>query len=227
MSETQPPQKPPVEMRISHKTDAQLEKENQELARQIKAKDPEAYKKYIEPELKRIEDAKRGITTVIVGQVRMKFPDTWKPGLVRKNAIGNDSYEDYKINGDKDATISFYYRGMRTAEDEGEDFLKVLKAPPHDLSDMEFWRIKSTLRRANDDFTKTVLRTVDLNGKRVLLLEGNIYKGKPNEEYVRSIYIDSDGTGTAVQEVFFQASPKKYKEHLKEAEAAFNSISWK
>jgi hypothetical protein len=162
---------------------------------------------------------------IAIGQVLLTVPKTWTAGLKHDDAAY--FYEAFNVEGDSEATFSFYYRGRRTSGFSGEQFVKLLKEKPHDLNADELSSLSETLRRVNKDFTKTVARTIDLNGKRVLLLEGIYDKGKADEQYVKQIYIDSDGKGTAVQEVYFQAKTAHYQKHLKAAEAAFQNIQWK
>jgi len=162
-----------------------------------------------------------------VGQVNIGVPKTWKAYRDVSNSIGNDHYEDYMINGDKDAVLSFYYRGKRCNDYSGKAFLKTLKAPPHELTDDEFATLQEIMRVKNSKvFTKKSARTEDINGKRVLVVEGTQEKGKPEEKEEKSLFIDSDGTGTAVQEVFFLAPLNKYREHLAEVNKALSSINW-
>lgn len=216
-----PPQyeKPKTEIRAPKQPDK--EKSIEEKARELENKP--FYRFLLHPNQQKPTDPNS--LEISIGQVSMNVPKTWTLGEDRAIANGG-RFVNYKINGDKDATLSFYYRGKRCSEMYGKRFHEALKQPPHELTDKELDSLSEIIRRMDGDLTKTVARTETMNGKRVLLLEGNIYKGKPEEEYVRSIYIDSDGTGTAVQEVYFQAKPNKYREHLKEVEAAFNGIVW-
>ncbi len=59
----------------------------------------------------------------------------------------------------------------------------------------------------------------------VLLVEGS-YKDKDHTGS-KTIYVDSDGTGSALQEISYSAPGKDYAAHASEAEKALKSISWK
>jgi hypothetical protein len=79
--------------------------------------------------------------------------------------------------------------------------------------------------RANPEvFHILSARTQDLNGKRVLLLEGR-YTEIQKDLY--EVFIDADGTGRVVQEVYFLAPKIEYLHYLKAVKIAFSSIEWK
>jgi hypothetical protein len=159
------------------------------------------------------------------GQVKMTVPKSWKEGETNQNQVVGDSYRDFCINGDRDARLSFFYRGRRCSEAMGKLFLKALKAPPQELSDSDFIVLQPVTRMPKD-FVKKSARTEDLNGRHVLVVEGSQSFGKSDQEDVKAIYIDSDGTGTAVQEIYFLAKPNKFKEHLAEVNKALKAIVW-
>lgn len=160
-----------------------------------------------------------------IGRVNIPVPKTWKADLVVANKIGNDKYEDFIINGDKEAKLSFYYRGRRCDEESGRQFVKALKAPPHVLTEEEYNALQE-IARIDRFFTKRSARTESINGRHVLVVEGTQDLGKPEQVEIKTVYIDSDGTGTSVQEVYFLAKPNKYKEHLAEVNKAINAIIW-
>jgi microcompartment protein CcmK/EutM len=158
----------------------------------------------------------------------MSLPSEWIAAPAHKANIGGDLFREYHISGDPELKLCFYYRGIRTSQFDGETFKQVLQKPPHDLSDAELSTLAATLRNKNPQlFAKTVARTEDLNGKRVLVVEGSYDQGKPTQIDNRSIYVDSDGTGTAVQEIFCQGPSAKFQKHSQEYRAALSSIRWK
>lgn len=164
-----------------------------------------------------------------IGQIKaMDLPSTWTAGTVQQNVFAADAYKEFNPDKDVDVKMCFYYRGIRTGRYAGEAFQKVLKEAPHDLSDEEYSSLQETLRNKDADyFTKTSARTEDINGKRVLVVEGSFSNNKSNQTDNKTIYVDSDGTGTAVQEIYFQAPAGKYKQYAADADRAFKSINWK
>lgn len=114
---------------------------------------------------------------------------------------------------------------LRDAQ-QAKAFHDILSATPHQLGASEFKSIPEVLQdKANPaDFGILSARTQNLSGKNVLIVEGR-YKALQQDAY--HIYVDSDGTGSNVQEVFYQAPKDKYPAHLKEAKDSFNSIQWK
>lgn len=124
-------------------------------------------------------------------------------------------------NGDGESSTS----SATESSLKGRQFVKALKAPPHVLTDDEYNGLQF-IARIDKYFTKRDARTVSINGRRVLIVEGTQDLGKPEQVETKTIFIDSDGTGTAVQEVYFLAKPNKYKEHLTEVNKALNAIIW-
>ncbi len=224
MDQTPPYRKAKIEMAASKRTmDSKAPVTDAEIKEM--EKDP-LMKKLLEPVHQKPKLSLN--QNISVGQVNMSIPLTWVRSQLKENQIGNDRLEEYLVGGDPKATLSFYYRGRRCSEAAGKDFLKILNAPPHELSKTEFGQLFEITRNKREDrFTKTSARTVDIRSKRVLIVAGSFDKGKPGQVDNKTIYIDSDGTGTAVQEIYFQAPPASFKIHANEVDEVFKSITWK
>jgi len=163
------------------------------------------------------------------GQIAdMTFPKNWKEGTTEPyTGIGHRSYNEVQLAGDKDVAVSFFYRGFPLRDDkQAQAFHDTLGKSPHTLSSAELQSMKEVLGdKANpNDFNMLSARTEALNGKNVLIVEGR-YKTLQQDAY--HMFVDSDGSGKNVQEVFYQAPKDKYFAHLKEAKTAFGSIKWK
>ena len=163
------------------------------------------------------------------GQIEsMTFPKGWTEGVTEPyKGIGNRSYNEVQLAGDKDVAVSFFYRGFPLKDDkQAQAFHDALSKPAHTLTAAELQSMKEVLGdKANPaDFNMLSARTEALNGKNVLVVEGR-YKQLQQDAY--HVYVDSDGSGKNVQEMFYQAPKEKYFAHMKEAKAAFNSIEWK
>jgi hypothetical protein len=81
------------------------------------------------------------------------------------------------------------------------------------------------VRDKSHDFEVRSEKTEDLNGKRILSVEGE-YKDSGHTGS-QTLYVDSDGTGSAVQEISYTASGQDYKLNMNKAQQAFKSIIWK
>lgn len=160
-----------------------------------------------------------------LGQIsEMTLPQDWKLGTTDSGSGG--TFREYHPAGRPEVKICFYYRGQRIGEEEGAAFKAVLDKPAHVLSKAEIQSLTEVMRNKHDPkvFHMMGAHTEDLNGKRVLVVEGRFVEKQYD---TRSIYVDSDGTGTAVQEIYFQAPKADYMMTVKQAQDAFRSIKWK
>lgn len=163
------------------------------------------------------------------GQISdMVLPKGWKVGVQSQNVQGNSDYRDFRPEGDSDsnARLCFFYRGRVTSRASGERFHTLLKAPDHVLSGKELESLKEVLRdKVTPGFSLLSARTEELNGKRVLMIEGRFVE---IQQDVRAILVDANGTtGRVVQEIYYQAPKDSYLRYLKHAKESMNSIEWK
>jgi hypothetical protein len=162
-----------------------------------------------------------------VGQVRsLTLPATWQQGRIVKPLAGAGAYRQYHRTDAPESVIVMYYRGRRTALNAGKRFRNVLDKPPHVLTHTEARALGEIIRdRASaQDFKIVLACTQDWNGKRVLIIEG---KWNELQHDTFAILIDSDGTGTAIQEIYFQAPCDQYPGRIIEAKRVLKSIVWK
>lgn len=161
------------------------------------------------------------------GQIsRMTMPAGWSKSTVQHSLPVAANFVEYHADANKDAKLCTYYRGHRISQMAGKRFHEMLEAPPHDLSGADYASLKEVLRdKANpEDFVVSSKKTIKVNGKKVLLVEGK-FKAIKQDTY--SIYVDADDTGEVVQEIFFQAPQEVYKDYFEAALAAIRSIGWK
>lgn len=160
------------------------------------------------------------------GQIRqMSLPDGWIE--VEKDPRPDTVHvKEFECPENSETRIMFYYRGRRVDTTTGDNFVRILSIPDHELSEQEFSDIVVILNNASepDNFEVSSCRTETINGKRVLMLEG-IWKdgGVLN----LGMFIDSDNTGTAVQEVHYLAPESHYATYIEEIEQAIGAIVWK
>ncbi len=173
-----------------------------------------------------VPDEAKGPTMSGEGQISsMSMPAGWsrEPAQPSRNHTGN--YVEF--HSDKNPTVKMgtYYRGHRISATGAKRFHEILKAPEHELTDDEYRELSDVLRdkAKSEDFKVIKKKTVNLNGKRILLVEGEFKEIKQN---AYAVYVDAEGTGEVVQEIFFQAPEADYPSYFKAAEAAIKSISW-
>jgi len=112
------------------------------------------------------------------------------------------------------------------SEKSSQLFCGVLSTPPHNISQIEVDSLKEVLMRRNDPdtFRMFVAKTQDIKGKRVLVIEGVFLEFNLQ---VRTLYVDSDGTGSAVQEISFQAPKDRFVKYLLPGTKSLETITWK
>src|SRR5262249_50168907 len=139
------------------------------------------------------------------GQIRsMVLPVGWIEEGREEGDIGARSYWSFHPEKDSDVRICFYYRGRHVSPEAGQRFHEILQLRPHWLTSSQIASIAEIIRdkKAEDAFQALLFQTNDFNGKNVLLVEGRY---KTIDEDTIAMYIDADGMGRAIQEVFFQA----------------------
>lgn len=161
------------------------------------------------------------------GQIsRLTLPAGWSRSTEKHSLPSTANFVEFHSDKDPEVKICTYYRGHRISPAAGKKFHELLKAPAHDLDDASFSSLTEVLRdKAKPaDFKTTSKKTLDINGRRVLLVEGKFNEIKQN---AYALYVDAEDNGEVVQEVFYQAPEAKYGQYLKSAEAALKGIVWK
>ncbi|MCA9800957.1 MAG: hypothetical protein KC777_03170 [Cyanobacteria bacterium HKST-UBA02] len=162
-----------------------------------------------------------------VGQIaRLTLPDGFEKGPRESGTSGNNLFEEYHLGTDADVKLYFEYRGRRMSQTSSTAFKDLLAAPEHRLKPDELEALGELLgdKKNPGSFRVDVARTQDLNGKRVLVVEGRYLQ---HDLQARSMYIDTDGSGSAVQEVTFQTPADKVSKHFLAGVRALESVVWK
>ena len=161
------------------------------------------------------------------GQIdRIELPKGWQREDVPQGDIGSRSLVQFTTPEAPDARIAFFYRGLPIDAQDATLFHDTLEKPPHHLTPTEIKSLRAVLReRANPDAFKTLAAyTEDLNGKRVLVVQGR-YSETQQDLY--EVLLDASGDGKAVQEMYFQAPKTQYDRYLSDAKKTFQSVQWK
>lgn len=167
---------------------------------------------------------------VDLGQIeKMVFPSGWVAGEPQPNpGIGTRSYREVYPQDAKDASIGFFYRGLPVSDAAAAAFRAVLEKPTHFVTPPEMRSIKEILSLKtpvdSEQFKCVIAKTIDFNGRRVLMVEGR-YPDSGDE--IQEIYVDADGSGRFIQEIFYQAPKDLYFRYLAQAKNALQSIAWK
>lgn len=182
-----------------------------------------------EPKAQPEEEAQSGEVVVKkYGQVEhLKLPSGWNllpPERPEWAVIGNS--RQFSFTGDPNCSVVLYDRGVRSSNEAGRKFRDLLAKPPHKLDSKEIQEIKVTLGNMADPnfFELREIRTENLNGKNVLVIDG---EWKNSQTQFHGLMIDADGSGSLVQEIFFEATPQSYAERIKEVTDALRKLKWK
>ncbi len=161
------------------------------------------------------------------GQVdSMTIPEGW----VKRDSVNlkaNSGLVEYHPAGDNDVRLNSYYRGYRISAEGANVFKECLASAAHAISkgSNELNSLAEVINDKTGNFNVSSASTEVLNGKKVLVVEGS-YKDAEHTTS-RTVYVDSDGTGSAVQEISYIATGSLYKAHAGAADKAFKSIIWK
>ena len=158
---------------------------------------------------------------------RISIPDGWVLLDMRDEArLGVFYISEFQPPNEPNVWLSFFYRGRPVGCEASEKFLILLSKPPHDLAEEELLPVMPIMANLSDprEFNQLSARTEDLNGKRVLVVEGT-WNQPPLK--TRHVFMDAEGDGRVVQEVYYQAPEGLYDRYLPTAMEAFNSIEWK
>ncbi|HMW89000.1 MAG TPA: hypothetical protein PKN86_03790 [Candidatus Obscuribacter sp.] len=160
------------------------------------------------------------------GQVKhLELPPGWTPCPEDQRTSG--AYlKEFRSQESEDVKLSFYYRGQRIPRVAAEEFQNILAHDAHELTTEELEQVEIVIRNASDEeyFSLSSSHTEDINGKRILIVEG-VWKTSGLADY--GLFIDSDNTGSAVQEIHFLAPERDYVNYIDQIEQVLASIVWK
>jgi len=163
-----------------------------------------------------------------LGQIAsMTMPPGFEKGRQSGGTFANNSFREYHQAETPEVKFYFEYRGSRMTAASANRFRQTLAQKAHELTNSELENLQEVLgakRSSKDDFQINSARTEDLNGKRVLTVEGRYPRYHLS---ARTIFVDSDGSGSAVQEISFQSTTAEFAEKTALSRKVFNSIKWK
>lgn len=175
---------------------------------------------------RRDKNASTGDVVANHGQIgSMPLPKEWKELSRTPNNESLASVKEYSPKGAPDFKMSLYFRGHPTSEEAGKNFKDVLARPAHELSREEIGKLGETLDvLANKDaFEISSAKTEDIRGRRVLNVAGTF---KESGKQFQGIFINADGTGSTVQEVYIEGK-ESFKTYAPEARKSIESLRWK
>ncbi|MBI4532385.1 MAG: hypothetical protein HY711_00440 [Candidatus Melainabacteria bacterium] len=162
------------------------------------------------------------------GQIaQMTLPPGWAevPQGEQIGLAGVRSVREFKPGAQCEATLCLFFRGEPVDFYAGQQFVAVLKEPPHVLTLQQWELLVDVLGTTSDPkaFQLDEAQTLDLNGKRVLVVEG-IWAVYQHKSY--QIYVDVDGSGRFIQEIYFIGPKEQFEQYRSLAKQAIDSIVW-
>jgi len=158
----------------------------------------------------------------------INLPEGWVEGPPHKFAggIGKRFLREVYPPEAPTARLALFYRELPLNESNAKTFHEILQKPAHVLTQAN-WRALGELLadKANpEEFKPFMTRTEDLNGKRVLTVEGRY---SAIVEDVSEIFVDALGDGSLVYQIAYMAPKELYIKYLRAAKAVMKSVRWK
>jgi hypothetical protein len=156
---------------------------------------------------------------------RMRIPGEW---VEWRSDIGIFHKLGFHRRGRSDINVSSYFVWSPESGKNAENFLRVLKKPPHPLSRDEIQSLRPVIDRLSEsapgEFEIRSAKTRDMNQRRVLVVEGRWTKHRVDAYLV---LVDASGCGKLAQQLAYTAPVADYRLRLADAQAAFDSIFWR
>lgn len=184
------------------------------------------------------------------GSIRhMTIPSGWNESSNEQGSIGMRSMRTFSKAGEPDAQISVFYRGLPVSDQTANAFHDLLQRKTagqrHEVLTMSEIRGLSEAMgtstvgdnqwtnpakpgdRTAPAFKMSNAYTMQVDGKTVMAVEGSFVdqSGKSINDF-QGIFIDSDGTGKRIQEVFVQTPPGQMPRHSQSFKQVLNSIDF-
>lgn len=154
----------------------------------------------------------------------MHVPEGWIEAEQPSNP-GPRSLRRFHPDHQEDTSLGLFYRGHPVSTEAGKHFHQILGLPAHVLNAQETLSLEQVLNFIADPevFELRSAQTMELNGRTVLRVRG---LWKEGELESLGFFIDADGTGEVVQQIFFEAPKLTFQHHKEAAMAALKSIEW-
>lgn len=156
-------------------------------------------------------------------KVEMTLPEHWVESETSPERT-NMGYLRTFVMADKSGPCIYYFRRRAPMPSEcADDFASILAKPSHALSEPEWQKLNHLYFPAGSQkvFDKHRCETTDLNGRKVLLLEG---LWKELGDIHLSFYFNYS---IWVHMFCYSAAPDVFQEFLPEAKEAFETVVWK
>jgi hypothetical protein len=157
----------------------------------------------------------------------VKLPPGWHQAEVNESPPPFSSVYKFSPADKSDVILGFIRGGIPMTDGAGRAFMQTLSSSAHELTQREVNSLKEMLPEEADPdlFDRISCRTEDLNGIKVLIMEGN-YKYRDYKNKVFHVFIPADDTGKRIQQVYFTAPNQSYNDYEPRALESMRSIVW-
>ncbi|MBS2009950.1 MAG: hypothetical protein JST01_23070 [Cyanobacteria bacterium SZAS TMP-1] len=165
------------------------------------------------------------MTSVLnLGSIKhLTIPSEWSCLPLERGRAPGEISQVYTLKADPEVELFLYYRGSEEPKLIAEDFLKVLAAPPHKLSEEERFATECVIRNLSEEsfFKQFSIATESINGTTVLVVDG---QWKESQMRNLGVFVNGDGKGAVIDELHYTAPPEKFDAHLPAVRAILSSI---
>lgn len=161
---------------------------------------------------------------------QMNLPEGWVAERPQQRPFGMKTHMEFHPADDNSITISMRYGGTELDKRSQEAISAVFAAPEHQLTRRELDSLRGALGNVGDNnptdptraFNLTAARTEEVNGKKVLRIEGNWTTGQKLE--FTGIFVPCD---KKLDEIYLEAPKAVAETHKSAYEAMLKKINWK
>lgn len=142
---------------------------------------------------------------------------------------GMIQYREFQPPAAPETFLAYWNRGFlgnRLTARTGKAFIKILSEAPHVLSSKDAATLCELLGKAGNTqrFSILDIRTMSLNGNRVLVVDGY---WTDNRDRAAIVMFPSDDSGCLIEQICFEAPADDYNRYLDFASNALLSIKWR
>jgi len=157
----------------------------------------------------------------------LEVPGKWIRQRKQAGSVMSSCFLQFQLENEPQTLLCYYTRGFPAGISATSAFREIMAKRPHALDMQERQSILEILRDKSPakDFKITSLRTIDLDGRRTLIVEGTFTLSNLN---CVCMFIDG-GEGTnkcMIEEVSYIAPRTNYYLHYASVTRAFNKVTW-
>lgn len=158
---------------------------------------------------------------------RLVVPEGWlEQPVPRRGDFDITTLRKFTPAEKDNVQLVFHYRGLPISGNQAQNFQHLLAQEPHELVPEEWWLVQEVLNRMAipDEFHLNSVRTQLVNQRTVLIAEGS---WATLDFDMCSMFIDIEGDGNLVQEIYYAAPADEYQLYLPLFNLAVSTIEWK